>query len=330
MFICLYSVYMFDKNKLKIFAALSDSSRIRIVSILSKGELSVQDIALILGQSQPRVSRHIRILEDANLIIKNKEGGWVFCKLNRNQEIEKIIDFVCERKESDKDLSSIDFKRLLELQHNRVQVANDFFYNQYKDQYYIDSINKYNDQSIDEQIVGILSKNIKIPFNNLIDLGTGSGKILSLLSKLSNNCIGVDNNHSILKMARARICESELSNCEIRYGDITKLDLAKESADLTILHQVLHYFDNPDSLIEEAVKLLRKDKYILIVDFEKHQNEFLRKDFSHRRLGFHDEQIIEMFNRFGCKLIDKTKGVSVKGPNIDELIVKVWLGMKGK
>ena len=315
------------EQKIKTFAALADETRLRIINLLIDGELSVQDIVHSLDQSQPRVSRHLRILDEAGLITRIKEGGWVFCKLNNDKSNKYLLDYLFKDK-TYKNPKERDIRRLYDLQKSRLNDANDFFFKQYKEQYYVDPLNQFSNVALDNQLREIIIKNIHTPMNNLFDMGTGSGKMLSLFSSLSKTCVGIDNNHTVIKMAKSKLTQDNRNNCKIIFGDITQTEALESygKADLVIYHQVLHYFDKPQDLIREAKKLLKKGGFILIVDFLKHQNEFLRTNFSHRRLGFDETQIKDYFQKLDIGLVDKTKAVSFKQPNINELKVMAWLG----
>ena len=153
--------------------------------------------------------------------------------------------------------------------------------------------------------------------NNLFDMGTGSGKMLSLFSSLSKTCVGIDNNHTVIKMAKSKLTQDNRNNCKIIFGDITQTEALESygKADLVIYHQVLHYFDKPQDLIREAKKLLNKGAFILIVDFLKHQNEFLRTNFSHRRLGFDETQIKDYFQKSRNYNIIKESDLKVIKPD---------------
>tara|TARA_Y100000590_G_scaffold470770_1_gene669895 strand:- start:22065 stop:23030 length:966 start_codon:yes stop_codon:yes gene_type:complete len=315
------------KDHNKIFSALADETRLRIVNILSNCELNVQDLVSVLSQSQPRVSRHLKILDEANLIERIKEGNWVFCKLISSEGIRPIIDYVSKTKKNNSDIYTRDQKKLSLLIKNRAREAN-YYFNRIESE--DASIGEYNisDNIIDQKIISIIEKNIKLPLSDIIDLGTGSGKILSLLSGSYLHGIGIDNNPNMLKMARSRFKQQGIQNCDLTFGDITDLSLKENNADLVVLHQVMHYFDDPNILISQAARLLMRDKYILVVDFDSHSNESLRKRFSHRRLGFSDEQIINIFEKYNCILIDKDSGASNRLKNVEGLVCKIWLGKK--
>ena len=199
-----------------------------------------------------------------------------------------------------------------------------------RDRYYVDPLNQFSNVALDNQLREIIIKNIHTPMNNLFDMGTGSGKMLSLFSSLSKTCVGIDNNHTVIKMAKSKLTQDNRNNCKIIFGDITQTEALESygKADLVIYHQVLHYFDKPQDLIREAKKLLNKEGFILIVDYLKHQNEFLRTNFSHRRLGFDETQIKDYFQKCNIGLVDKTRAVSFKQPSISELKVMAWLGKR--
>ena len=125
----------------------------------------------------------------------------------------------------------------------------------------------------------------------LIDIGTGTGRMLELLAPLVANALGIDPSREMLAVARVNIEQAGLANCLVRLGDMYQLPLPDASFDAAIIHQVLHYADRPAAAVAEAARVLRPGGSLTMVDFAPHALEFLRDEHAHRRLGFADNDI---------------------------------------
>ncbi len=298
--------------------AMGHGERLRILALLSHGELTVSELVKILGLSQPRVTQYIKSLEDAGIIDRVKEGSWVFSRLNRKDPvIFNLVSATLKSLPSDDVVLLSDRRRLDEVRAERAKTADAFFDfvandgNQLGDEY-------LPRQDIDASIIGILDG---MRFDFMIDMGTGTGRMLKLLSKKVERGAGVDNNSEMLKVARHRLSESDLSHLTVRHGDLFTTPFAANTADLVTIHQVLHYLDDPSDALREASRLLQTGGHLLIVDFASHSYEEFRDKFAHRRLGFTDRDIVEWVGENGMNL-QKSHRISTERGKPD---VSIWL-----
>ena len=162
------------------------------------------------------------------------------------------------------------------------------------------------------------------PIRGLLDLGTGTGRMLELLAPRSDRAVGVDMSPAMLTVARARIDQSGLRNVQLRQGDIYALPVERDAYDLVVIHQVLHFLDDPARALAEAARALRPSGRLLVVDFVAHGEEFLREAYAHRRLGFADEEIAGFIAEAGLAEVAAERVAPAAGEP-DKLTVALWL-----
>lgn len=268
---------------IKTLKAAGEPTRLRIIAALSQYELTVTELVILLGQSQPRVSRHLKLLLEAGLVSRFQEGSWVFQRLSESSTTAKIVELINFQDA----LLKQDSLRLGRIKVENAKRATDYFAQNAGDWDQIRTM-VGSDKAIEN---AMLETNKGRSFSNMIDMGTGTGRIVEIFAPFTEKACGYDSSQEMLKLARANFEQSELHHCQARLGDITALPLASRSADLITIHQVLHYLDSPFAVIQEAKRLLMPDGVILIVDFAKHQHEFLRTEHAHRRLGFANSEV---------------------------------------
>jgi ubiquinone/menaquinone biosynthesis C-methylase UbiE/DNA-binding transcriptional ArsR family regulator len=299
-----------------IFRALADPTRLRIVALLRAMELSVGELAQVLGQSQPRVSRHIRILVDAGLAIRRKEGSWVFLAPAPSSETVPLFALLDAATNDEGDhWTRADTARLAAVRADRATAAAQYFA-QHADQW--DAIRSLHvaDSAVEARMRHMLGASV----GRLVDIGTGTGRMIELFGSSADHAIGVDRSPEMLRLARAKL--DGLDGWELRQGDITALPLNEASADTVILHQVLHFIPAPEAALAEAARLLAPGGRLLIADFAPHEREELRTQDAHARLGFSDAQIAAWLSAAGLIL---TETQTLDG---SELTVKLWLGTR--
>ena len=308
------------KRMLDIFRALADPTRLRIIALLRAMELSVGELAQVLGQSQPRVSRHVKILADAGLADRRKEGSWVFLTLGDERRIGPLLAAVdaWTDHESGDHWAVADIARLAAVRADRAVAAEDYFAGHADEWDAIRSLHVA-ESAVEAAIVRQLGT---APVGRLVDIGTGTGRMIELVGRDAASVLGVDRSPEMLRMARAKLAEAGLERAELRQGDMYALPLASGSADTVIVHQVLHYAHQPAAAIMEAARLLADNGRLLIVDFDRHDNEELRARDAHVRLGFDDEQMAGWFAAAGLEqpAVERLDG--------GELTVKLWLGRR--
>jgi ArsR family transcriptional regulator len=283
-------------------------------------ELSVGELAQVLGQSQPRVSRHIKILADAGLAVRRKEGSWVFLGLGSDARTAPVLEAIdiWSAEEAGDHWTVADIARLAAVRADRAAAAETYFEMHAAEWDAIRSLH-VPESAVEGAIVEALAGQ---PVGALVDLGTGTGRMLELLGPKAASAVGIDRSPEMLRLARAKLAAAGMERVELRQGDIYALPIAGRAADTVILHQVLHYAHQPAAAVNEAGRLLVPGGRLLIIDFAAHDREELRTSDAHVRLGFDDAQIRGWFEAAGLALAGVRE---LKG---GELTVKLWLGQR--
>ena len=301
-------------DPLAIFAALGDPTRLRVLALVRAMELSVGELAQVLGQSQPRVSRHVKILCDAGLIERRKEGSWVFVALGARAVIAPVFAALDAWSAGAGDVG--DRVRLDAVRADRAAAAAAWFEAHARDWDAIRSLHVAEDQ-VEAAIDAMVGA---APIGRMIDIGTGTGRMLELLAGRAGHALGIDRSSEMLRLARSKL--AGVANAELRQADFHALPVTDGTVDLAILHHVLHFSQQPAVAIAEAARVLGAGGRLLIADFASHDREELRTRDAHARLGFSDEQIDAWFGAAGLST------ARVETLDGGELPVKLWLGTK--
>jgi ubiquinone/menaquinone biosynthesis C-methylase UbiE len=307
----------------KIFASLADPTRLRILMLLRAMELSVGEIAQVLGQSQPRVSRHVKILIDAELAERRKEGSWVFVSLAARERVEPLFQLLDRWSERDGEDSTYagDAARLAAVRADRAAAAERYFAQHAAEWDALRSLHV-----AESEVEAAIGRALGIgagegrPIGRLIDIGTGTGRMIELFGPGAGQAMGIDRSPEMLRLARVKLTEAGLQSAELRQGDMYSLPLPSGSAETVIIHQVLHYAQNPAAAVSEAARLLTPGGRLLIADFAPHEREDLRVRDAHVRLGFADDIILKYLEEAGLE------GRVVEHLGGGELTVTIWLG----
>ena len=308
------------KDAHEIFRALADPTRLRILALLRAMELSIGELAQVLGQSQPRVSWHVKILADAGIAERCKEGSWVFLRLGPKERVGPVlaaIDAWASQGEVDH-WAIADIARLAAVRADRARAAETYFDAHAAEWDAMRSLHVA-ESEVEQAIAAALSGE---PIGRLVDIGTGTGRMIELFGAAAESAIGVDRSSEMLRLARVKLAKKELQHAELRQADMFALPLASGSADVVIIHQVLHYAQAPEAAIAEAARLLAPRGRLLVIDFGPHEKEELRSKHAHARLGFSDEQVAGWFAEAG---LQATPAMALEG---GELTVKLWLGRR--
>lgn len=305
-------------NAVEIFSALADPTRLRILALLRAMELSIGELAQVLGQSQPRVSRHVKILADAGIAQRRKEGSWVFLGLGEAELVTPLLAAIdAWNAASNADYWALaDITRLAAVRADRACAAEDYFnahaaaWDEMRSLHIAES-------EVEAAIAAALGS---APIGRLVDIGTGTGRMIDLFGAAAQSVIGIDRSPEMLRLARAKLTRPELAHVELRQGDMFALPLLSACADVVIIHQVLHYAQQPEAAITEAARLLAPAGRLLVVDFGPHEKEELRTRHAHARLGFTDAQMANWFTTAGLQSHATTQLED------GELTVKLWLG----
>ncbi len=297
-----------------IFRALADPTRLRIVALLRRMELSVGELAQVLGQSQPRVSRHVKILVDAGVAARRREGSWVFLTPAPSPVAVPLFALIDAGGEDH--WAVADAVRLDAVRADRTAAAERYFAG-YADQW--DAIRSLHvaESAVEARMRQLLGTTI----GRLVDIGTGTGRMIELLGDVADHATGIDRSPEMLRIARAKLAESS-TPVDLRQADVGALPLPDGSADTVVMHQVLHYIPAPEVALREAARIVAPGGRLMIVDFASHDREELRTQDAHARLGFSDQQIGGWFAASGLTLAETDELTG------GELTVKLWLGTR--
>lgn len=310
---------------LGMLRAAGDPTRLRLLLLLAKAELTVSEITEIMGQSQPRVSRHLKLLCDAGLLERIKEGTWVFYRGSEHGEAAQLTRIFTELAGAggDSELNG-DLARLSQIREERARQAANYFAANAAQWEKIRSLH-VPESEVETAIVRLLRQE---PLDQVLDAGTGTARILELLSPHIRRGIGIDSSPEMLTIARDRMVNAGIANCQVRRGDVYRLPFADSTAsngfDAVIFHQVLHFLDDPLAAIREAARVMRAGGRMLIADFAPHELEFLRSDFAHRRLGFSGSEVENWFRSAGLNGIVTESFAPTHASQA--LSVVIWLG----
>jgi ubiquinone/menaquinone biosynthesis C-methylase UbiE/DNA-binding transcriptional ArsR family regulator len=294
--------------------AAAEPTRLRLLALCARAELTVSELTQILGQSQPRVSRHLKLLCDAGLLDRLREGSWVFYRLSRRAAASHLARLLAGLVPEDDPIVALDRQRLEQIKRARAEAAAAYFRANAAQWGRIRSL--YVDESeVERALLDLVPAG---ETSALLDIGTGTGRMLEILAPRAEHAVGIDTSREMLTIARVNLERAGLRNCSIRQGDMYQLPLPGASFDTVIIHQVLHYADRPASVIEEASRVLRPGGSLLIVDFAPHALEFLRVDHAHRRLGFTDDEILDWCRAAG---LEPTRARHLPG---SPLTVAIW------
>lgn len=299
--------------------AAGEHTRLRILALCARGELRVSELMQILGQSQPRVSRHLKLMVEAGLLERLPDGAQVYFRVSDRVEDSKLAHaLVGLIPESDTSLNR-DLSRLQQVRDTRTKRAQDYFQQVAKSW---DTIRAMHvpEQQLEEALLEMVGPE---PVGELLDIGTGTGRMLQILADRVTRGVGVDLSSGMLAIARSNIEQAGMAHIHVRKGDMYQLPLDDASIDLAILHMVLHYSDDPIEVIREAGRVLRTDGRLILVDFAAHTEEYLRSEFRHHRLGFTDDEINQYFEASGFSV--QTEIRQLTG---DPLTIKIWQAHK--
>lgn len=302
------------ENLLSALRAAGEETRLRILGLLLHGELTVSEVTQILSQSQPRVSRHLKLLSEAGLIMRFQEGTWAFYRLADDGEAGALTRTIVERIPEQSIQHKRDLERLSDIRAARAALAAQYF-SQNADNW--SQIRKLHvpEAEVEAQLLELAKgENIK----NLLDVGTGTGRILEIFAPHIEKGIGIDLSQEMLAVARANFSEHNIKHCQARQGDMYNIPVPSASQDGVVIHQVLHYADQPDEVLREAARVLKDGGALWVVDFAPHEMEELRDHHAHRRLGFSEDEML-----FWAKNA-KLDPVVTKRLVADHLTVKIW------
>ncbi|MGD9670690.1 MAG: ArsR/SmtB family transcription factor [Hyphomicrobiaceae bacterium] len=317
----------FDFDSRDLVAALkaaAEPTRLRILKLLSAGELNVKDLTLILGQSQPRISRHLKLLNEAGLIDRFREGSWVYFYVADGTRGGQLVRRILDTVDTADAVLMRDQERARVVKREREAAAQAFFEAHAADW---DEIRAFHvaEAEVEAAILEMLGSG---PFDLLVDLGTGTGRILELLGDRYAQGLGIDLNQAMLAYARSKLSRAGLEKAQVRHGDLYNLGVEDSAASAVVMHQVLHFLSDPARAIAEAARVLAPGGKLLIVDFAPHALEELRERFAHERLGFATQQIEDWMRAAGLTP-GRMRTLSPPAAEVaDRLTVSIWIAEK--
>ena len=301
---------------LQILRAVGEDTRLRIAVLSAHSDLTVSELTDILGQSQPRISRHLKLLVEAGVLERSREGSWAYFHLARGGKAERLLGTLIDEVPLEDPVFSLDMARLEEIMAARAERAQAFFRENAKSWDRIRSL--YVDEAeVEEAIVASLPEG---PIGKHLDIGTGTGRILEICAEKVEQGIGIDLSPAMLAIARSRLEQAGLRQCQVRHGDMYRLPFGAESFGLITLHHVLHYAEKPETAVREAARVTQPGGEVVIVDFESHEMTQLHEEHAHRWLGFDQDKVNEWLADAG---LQTAKPQRLEG---GPLAVLIWHG----
>ncbi len=298
--------------------AVAEPTRLRLLALCAEGELTVSELVGILGQSQPRVSRHLKLLTEAGVLERIREGSWVFHRQVQSGDGARLARRLNELLPQDDETLARDRERLSRVKEQRERTAADYFSRN------AESWDRLRSLHADDRLVEAALLEMMAPYGveRLLDVGTGTGRMLELLGPRIRLGEGIDLSREMLAVARANLQRAGLGHCAVRQADIFRSPFSAAAFDGVTIHQVLHFLDRPGLAVIEAARMLRPGGVMAVVDFAPHDREDLRREHEHRRLGFDDGEVAAWFEAAAMEMTD---GRRLSG---DPLTVAIWLGVK--
>jgi ArsR family transcriptional regulator len=297
--------------------AAAEPTRLRLIALCARSDLTVSELTQILGQSQPRISRHLKLLADANVLERFREGAWVFHRLTHSGPMSDLANHLVSLLPEDDDQLDRDLAHLDGVRKKRTEMAAAYFskiapqWDQVRSLYVEES-------KVEEALIGLFDNDVE----SLLDIGTGTGQILKVFGSRVKRLEGVDLSREMLAVARVNLEKAGLKNCSVREADMYQLPYQAGSFQMAIINQVLHFADDPGRAIAEAERILSPGGCLLVCDFAPHDLEGLREEHAHRRLGFSDKEVIEWFTNVGLRC---SEIVHLPG---DPVTVTIWQARK--
>jgi SAM-dependent methyltransferase len=272
---------------LNTLKAVAEPTRLRLLALCARGELTVSELTQILGQSQPRVSRHLKLLLDAGLLRRFREGTWAFFRIADSGPGAELARTLVDMIPADDPELALDLERLEGVKRARADAAAAYFSENAARWHCIRSLHVP-----EADVEGALARMLpEAGIADLLDVGTGTGRMLELFGPRVGRAVGVDMSREMLAVARANLERAGLRNAHVRQADMYQLPFPAGSFDAVLFHQVLHFADAPQDAVAEAARVLRPGGRLVVVDFASHDLETLRSEHAHRRLGFDEAEV---------------------------------------
>ncbi|MDX7951132.1 metalloregulator ArsR/SmtB family transcription factor [Lichenihabitans sp. Uapishka_5] len=301
--------------------AAGEETRLRLLALLLEAELTVSELVAILGQSQPRISRHLKLLAEAGLVERHREGAWAFFAAAHRTPVAELARGLVRHLDPGDSTLLADRARLGEVRAARQAQAERYFAAQAADWDRLRALHAA-EERVEAALEAVVGEG---PFETVLDLGTGTGRILELLAPKAGRAVGIDGSPAMLSVARSRLEARGWRHVQLRQGDLYALPVERDGYDLVVIAQVLHYLDDPGRALREAARVLRPGGRLVVVDFAPHANEELRSLHAHRRLGFARSEIETLMGEADLA-IEAGRDVAPTAPEAGKLTVSLWVG----
>ena len=321
---------------LEALKAAGEPTRLRALAVLARGELTVSELCRVLGQSQPRVSRHLRLLCDAGLLDRHAQGTSAYYRLSRSGAGRRLFDAILPLVDDDDPVVVRDLARLADIRSARAERAAEYFESVASDWDRVRGLHVA-DTEVERAMVSAVENKNRLSSGgrppDLLDVGTGTGRVLEIFADQIENGLGIDLSQQMLNLARSRLDHLGLRHCAVQHGNVYDLDVGVGLMDIAVLHHVLHFLDDPAMAINEAARTLRPNGQLLIVDFDSHGLESLRADHAHHWLGFADAEVIAWCEDAGLTDVSVTHlGHTIDaisaGDDSETLTVTLWVAVQ--
>ena len=300
--------------------AVAEPTRLRLVALLGREELTVTEIGRVIGQSQPRTSRHLRLLVDAGILERAPEGAFVYYRLAEDSPAAELAHRVAAVTPVSDPVIAADLAALSRVRQARIEAATAYR------TAHADELEGLRELYVGEAAVEHCLLDMLVdegPIGRLLDIGTGTGRILELLAPHTEQSVGLDVDHDMLQLARAALGEAQLSRAAVRHGDLHRPPFEAGSFDVAVMHHVLHLLDEPANAIEDAARLLRPGGRLLVADFATHELEQLRSQHGHRCLGIDEQELRHWATQAGLE-VEGERTLPPTAPG-EQLTVRLWL-----
>lgn len=290
-----------DKHQIKVgeivefLKATAEPTRLHLLALCRRCDLAVSELTWILGQSQPQISRHLKQMCEAGVVERYTEGNWVIYRHAMGGGIGQFGELIDSLIDPEAEPTAGYLARLEDVRQKRRDKVQAFF-SQNAERWSELSRLQVSERDVETALHAILGTE---PLGDVLDLGTGTGRMLAVLAGRCDSAIGIDANPDMLAIARQTLDRPDYRHIQARQADIRALPFAANAFDLITAHQVLHYLDDPDRVVREAARVLRPGGRIVIADLLPHDVQDLKTEQAHRRLGFDKSEVENWFASAG-------------------------------
>lgn len=307
----------------ELLKSAGEPTRLRLLALLGAGDLTVTDLTEILGQSQPRISRHLKLLSEAGLVDRYQEGAWAYFRLKQDGDVSELTQKLLDIIDPVDPVLARDSERLSTVKRARAEKAQAYFSRNAGEW---DALRRLhvNDDQVETTLLKMIADE---PIEALLDLGTGTGRLLQLLSDRYRRALGIDASRDMLSVARANLDKAGIVKASVRQGDILNLPLDAAEFDLVTVHQVLHFLDQPELALGEAARLVSPGGRLAVIDLAPHTLDHLREEHAHVRLGFSHAMMAEWMQKVGLE-VEQVEDLVPSSKAGQGLTVTIWIGRR--